>query len=91
MRVNLLRINNNGTGWEEWLLLAQNHLAHGSELIYSYKRGMRDPTFANVSCHTFVARVHFPNGLFYRQIAHDEFMDEERADNHHIWDPAKAF
>jgi hypothetical protein len=99
IRINPLEINNNGTGWEEWLFLAQNRLADGSELVYSYKWGLGDPTSANVSHHTFVAWAYFPNGTFYRQIVHDEFTYEEYehggftysiADNHLSWDPVEG-
>ncbi|KAF9645408.1 hypothetical protein BDM02DRAFT_3204810 [Thelephora ganbajun] len=98
IRVNPLQINNNGTGWEEWLFLAHNRLADGSELVYSYKWALGDPTSANVSRHAFVAWAYFPNGTFYHQVVHDVFEYEERVDgsftysianNHLTWDPAR--
>jgi len=100
IRVNPLEINNNGTGWEEWVFLSHNPLADGSELIYSYKWALGDPTSANVSHHTFIAWAHFPNGTFYRQIVHDVFKYEKHADggfaysianNHLTWDPVHGF
>lgn len=99
IRINPLEINKNGTGWEEWLYLSHNRLPDGSELIFSYKWGLGDPTSANVSHTTFVAWAYFPNGTFYRQIVHDAFTYEEYADggftysiadNHLTWDPVKA-
>jgi len=100
IRVNPLEINNNGTGWEEWLFLAHNRLADGSELIYSYKWALGDPTSANVSHHTFTAWAHFPDGTFHHQAVHDVFKYEENADggftysianNHLTWDPTHGF
>jgi len=83
-------------GWEEWVFLAHNRLADGTELIYSYEWVFGDPASANDTGHTFVAWALFPNGTLYNQIAQGEFKYEERADggftysigkNHLIWDP----
>ena len=89
----------NGTGWEEWLFLAHNLLPDGSELIYSYKWGMGDPTSANVSHQTFVIWAYFANGTFLHEVVRDEFKYVEGqdgiftisvADNHLTWDPTSA-
>ncbi|KAF9645423.1 hypothetical protein BDM02DRAFT_3262935 [Thelephora ganbajun] len=51
IHINPPGINRTGTGWEEGFLLAHNRLADGSELMYSYKWALGDPTSANVSRH----------------------------------------
>lgn len=96
LRINPLEISSNGTGWEEWVFLSHNRNPDGTELIYSYKWGLGDPTSGNVSHQTFIAWAYFPNGTFYRQIAHDVMQYEESADggfsisiagNSLTWDP----
>ena len=96
IRINPLEINNNGTGWEEWLLIGQIRLPDGSEVVYGCKWALGDPTSANVSHQVFSGWTYFPNGSFYHQVVHDTFQYEERpdggftysiADNHLIWDP----
>lgn len=100
IRINPLEINKNGTGWEEWLLLGQTRLADGSEIIYSCKWALGDPTSANVSHQTFVAWAYFPNGTFFHQTVDDIFVYEEYADggfkypiadNHFTWDPVHEY
>jgi hypothetical protein len=100
IRINPLEINNNGTGWEEWLLVGHTRLADGSEIIYSCKWALGDPTSANVSHQTFIGWAYFPNGTFYHQIAHGVFEYEKHADggftysigdNHLTWDPVYGF
>ena len=77
LRINPLDIKNNGTGWEEWVFLSHNRNPDGTELIYSYKWGLGDPTSGNVSHQTFIAWAYFPNGTFWRQIGRDPFTYEE--------------
>ena len=100
LRINPLEINKNGTGWEEWLLLGHSRLADGTELVYSCKWALGDPTSANVSHQTFVGWVYFPNGTFFHQVVRDVFEYEEYADggftysiadNHLTWDPVHGF
>lgn len=90
-------INKNGTGWEEWAFIHHNRLPDGSELLYSYKWSMGDPTSGNVSHQVFVGWAYFPNGTFYHEVVRDKFLYEEYkdggfkfsiADNHLVWDPA---
>ena len=99
IRINPLEIDKNGTGWEEWLLLGQAFF-DGSELVYSCKWGLGDPTSANISHQTFTAWVYFPNGTFYHQVVHDVFEYEEHPDggftysiagNSLTWDPVNGF
>jgi hypothetical protein len=99
IQVSRQEINNNGTGWEEWLSINHNLLADGSELIYGYKWALGDPTSANVSHTTFIAWAYLPNGTFYREIVHDVFRYEESEDggftcsignNSLTWDPVQA-
>ena len=96
IRINPLKINNNGSGWEEWMFTGHNYLPDGSELVYSYKWALGEPTSANVSHTTFIALAYFPNGTFYREIVHDVFEYEEYEDggftysignNRLTWDP----
>ena len=91
IRIDPLERDNNGTGWGEWLSVAHDHFADGSEPIYSYKRGLEDPPSANVSPHTFVTREYPWNEMFYRQIVCGEYADGgftySIADNHLTWDP----
>ena len=100
IRINPTEILKNGTGWEEWAFVSHNRLLDGSELIYSYKFALGDPTSANVSHHTFIGWAYFPNGTFYRQIVHDEFKYDELenggftysiGDNHLTWDPVYGY
>ena len=99
VRVNPRDVGKNGTGWEEWLVLGQNLLPGGQELIYSHKWARGDPTSANISHQTFISWTLFPNGTFFRQIAHGEFKYQESADggftlsiadNYLTWDPVQA-
>jgi hypothetical protein len=87
-----LGIDNNGTGLEERLFPAQNHLADGSEFVYSYEWGFGDPTSANFSHRTFAAWV-----CFYRtkpsitrpRTTYSPY--EGNADNYLTCDPAHGF
>jgi len=96
IHINPLEINKNGTGWEEWFLLGHTRLADGSEIVYSCKWALGDPTSANASDDEFVVWAYFPNGTFYRQAVYDVFEYEVHADggftysiasNHLTWDP----
>ena len=100
VRVDPHKVNGNGTGWEEWAFILHNLLPDGSELVYSYKWGMGDPTSADVSHQTFVAWAYFPNGTFYHQVVRDVFKYKDNqdggftlsiADNHLTWDPVHAY
>jgi len=73
IRVNPLEVMNNGTGWEEWLVWAHTPLPDGTELLYSYKFVLGDPTSANISHYAFIGSAYFPNGTEYREIVHEEF------------------
>jgi hypothetical protein len=72
-----VEINKNGTGWEEWLFLAQNRLADGLEPVYSYKWCPGDTASANASYYTFVAWAYSPNGTCHHRILHDVSTYEE--------------
>jgi len=61
-RANPIEIKKNGTSCEEWLFLLYNCPVDGSVLIYRQKRALGDPTSVNISHHTFIAGVRFPNG-----------------------------
>ena len=96
IRVNPLDINNNGSGWEEWMLLGHHVLEDGSQLIYSCKWALGEPTSANISHSAFIGLVYIPNGTFFREIVHDVFRYKEYEDggftysvanNHLTWDP----
>ena len=91
------QIHKNGPGWEEWAFLSHNRLADGTELIYSYKWALGDPTSADVSQHSFVGWALFPNGTFFHEVVHGGLEYEQHADggfkysigdNHLIWDAA---
>ena len=91
------QIHKGGPGWEEWAFLSHNRLADGTELIYSYKWALGDPTSTDASQHTFVAWALFPNGTFYHEAVSGGLEYEQRPDggftysvgnNHLIWDPA---
>ena len=96
------QIHKDGPGWEEWVFLAKNRPPDGTELIYSYRWALGDPTSADTSQHSFVAWALFPipNGTFYHQVVNDGLEYEQRADggftysvgdNHPIWDPVHGF
>jgi len=100
IRINPLEINKNGTGWEEWFLLGHTRIADGSEIVYSCKWALGDPTSANVSDDEFVVWAYFPNGTFYRQAVRDVFEYELHANggftysvanNRFTWDPTYGF
>lgn len=91
-----ISVNKTGTGWEEWLVLAQGSLTDGSNITYGYRWSLGDPASANLSDTTFSAWVYFLNGTFYNGRVHDAFKYEENtdggftcsiADNHLTWDP----
>ena len=91
-----LRVKKNGIGWEEWVFLAHNRQADGSELVYSYKWALGDPTVGNVSQHAFTAWAYFPGGASYNQVVYGDFKYEEHSDggftysigkNSLTWDP----
>ena len=73
IRINRLEINNNGTGWEEWLFIGQIRLTDGSEIVYDCKWALGYPTSADVSHQVFSGWTYFPNGSFYHQVVHDPF------------------
>lgn len=80
IRINPLEINNNGTGWEEWLFIGHNRLPDASELLYGFKFALGDPTSANVSHFVLIVWALFPNGTYYHDTSHDIFTYEESTD-----------
>jgi len=90
----------NGAGWEEWVMFIQGTLEDGSDATHSYKWSRGDPTSANLSHSAFSAWAYFPNGTLHYQAVQGAFKYGENADggftcsianNHLTWDPAHGF